>query len=530
MAATNQAVSLVSLSLIVASAFALEREGLSAPLGQKLSRWADPSAGSDLTQQPGASLLDLSPSLSPRQSAAARRIPKQLAFAELAAPDLAQNAVPLPEADTGNHPNTTNRQFGRLQTAGGRIRLFNPEIVLVKFKGSRYVSAVRVASGQELQAVRTLSARPDVEFAELDCFENRESFPNDPLVTNQWHHQVLGSVKAWAFSQGQSFLRIAIVDTPFQMDHPDLAAHVADGWDVDQNVAVTNSSGIDHSTLCAGLAAAVINNGLGVAGMGNCTILPININGSISEMYDAVVWAADHGIRVVNISWTGGDSDTLNAAGAYLEATDRGVLIMAGGNSGEPAYTTNQPDIYCISMTDAADNMQSLAGPQVDFAAPGYDVFSTTTGSSYGTGSGTSYAAPVFAGVVAVLLSINPTLGPGDVIAILKSTAYQPNGWPAGEWNSFYGWGRIDFGAAAAAAATTLPMIANLTLTNGQARVTANFRPGANYSLWRTTGLEGGSWLPVTDAVVVTNGDSIYFVDPHPTDGGGFYRIEVTAP
>ncbi|HUZ07825.1 MAG TPA: S8 family serine peptidase [Candidatus Paceibacterota bacterium] len=141
----------------------------------------------------------------------------------------------------------------------------------------------------ELQSMRTLAGRPDVEFAELDCFERRESFPDDPLFTNQWHHQILGSVQAWAFSQGQSFVRIAIVDTPFQMDHPDLAPHVVNGWDADQNIAVTNSSGIARSTLCAGLAAAVINNNLGIAGMGNCTILPININGSISEMYDAVI-------------------------------------------------------------------------------------------------------------------------------------------------------------------------------------------------------------------------------------------------
>jgi subtilisin family serine protease len=426
--------------------------------------------------------------------------------------------------------NYYRRRFGRLQTASGEIRLFNPEVVLVKFKGARKVAALLVESGRELQAVRILAERPDVEFAELDFFERRESFPNDPLVTNQWHHQILGSVQAWALNEGQSFIRIAIVDAPFQMNHPDLAPNTVNGWDVDQNVAVTNSSGINHSTLCAGLAAAVINNDLGIAGMGNCTILPININGAISEMYNAVIWAADHGVRVVNISWTGGDSDTLNVAGAYLEATDRGLLVMAGGNLGTTLYTTNQPDIYCVSMTDEADNMQSLAGPQVDFAAPGWSVFSTTTGGAYGSASGTSYAAPVFAGVVAVLFSINPTLGPDDVIAILKKTAHQPNGWPAGEWNSFYGWGRIDFAAAAAAAEATLPVITSLVLTNSQARVTANYRSGVTYSLLRGTSLNVGDWSPVTGAFVVTNGNTISFVDPLPLGWSRFYRIEATAP
>ena len=473
----------------------------------------------------GRSLQELAPKAVP-----GRRIPELVSCSELSSPDLAQRAVPLPQAETLSQFNYSKRRFGRLHTAGGKIRLFNPEVVLVKLKGARHVAALRVESGRELQAVRELDARSDVEFAELDCFERRESFPDDPLVTNQWHHQVLGSVQAWALNQGQSFMRIAIVDAPFQMDHPDLAPHTVNGWDVDQNVAVTNSGGINHSTLCAGLAAAVINNGLGVAGMGNCTILPVSINGAISEMYDAVIWAADHGVRVVNISWTGGDSDTLNAAGAYLEAADHGILVMAGGNLGVSPYTANQPDIYCISMTDAADNMQSLAGPQVDFAAPGWNVFSTTTGGGYGFASGTSYAAPVFAGVVAVLFSINPTLGPDDVIAILKTTAHQPNGWPAGEWNSFYGWGRIDFAAAAAAAEATLPVITSLVLTNGQARVTANYRTGVTYSLWRRDSLNGGSWLQVTDTIAATNGNAISLVDPLPAEGSGFYRIEAAAP
>ncbi|HXT11588.1 MAG TPA: S8 family serine peptidase [Candidatus Angelobacter sp.] len=458
------------------------------------------------------------------KAVAGRRIPEILSLSELGSPDLSQRAVLLPRANTLSGFNFHNRRFGRLLNAAGRVQLFNPEIVLVKFKGARHVAAIRVGSGQELQAARALVHRPDVQFAELDEYETRESFPDDPLITNQWHHQVLGSAQAWALNRGQSFIRIAIVDAPFQMDHPDLSPHVVDGWDADQNVAITNSSGIDHSTLCAGLAAAVVNNGVGIAGMGNCAILPININGAISEMYDAVIWAADHGVRVVNISWTGGDSDTLNAAGAYLEATDRGILIMAGGNADAAPYATNQPDVYCISMTDAADNMQSLAGPQVDFAAPGWNIYSTVTGGGYDFASGTSYSAPVFAGVAAVLMSINPTLGPDDVIGILKATAYQPDGWPSGQWNEFYGWGRIDFASAASVTEATLPMITGIVLSNGQARVTASYRAGATYSLWRSDSLEG-NWFPVSDVVTATNSNSISLIDPSPPDSSAFYRI-----
>src|SRR6185437_15209833 len=242
-----------------------------------------------------------------------------------------------------------------------------------------------------------------------------------------------------------------------------------------------------------------------------------------------VIWAADNGVRVVNISWTGGDSDSLNAAGAYLEATDRGILLMSGGNANAAPYTTNQPDIFCISMTDAADNMQSLAGPQVDFAAPGWNIYSTVTAGGYGFASGTSYSTPIVAGVIGVLLSINPTLGPEDVIGILKQTAYQPNGWPAGQWNQFYGWGRIDFASAAIVTEATLPTITNLVYSNGEARVTANYRPGATYSLWRSDSLPS-DWYPVTNTVMTTNNASISFIDTAPPSSNAFYRVRVATP
>ena len=468
----------------------------------------------------------IEPGASP--AAPSKKRPPQVSLADLAAPDLARFSVPLPQADTLSERHYQERWLGRLQTADKVIHWFNPETVLVKFLNAQHVATLRVGAGEELLAAQAVAKRSDVTFAELDLFQKRAAFPDDPLMASQWHHQILGSVRAWALNTGQGYIRLAMVDTPFQMNHPDLAPHVATGWDVDQNSAVTNSSGIAHSTLGAGLAAAVINNGLGVAGMGNCTIVPININGSISDMYAAVIWAADHGIRVVNISWTGGDSGTLNVAGAYLATTARGILVMAGGNPGVPVYTTNQPDIYCISMTDAADNMGSLAGVQVDFAAPGAQVYSTTTAGGYGFASGTSYAAPVFAGVAAVLLSINPTLTPDEVMSILKTTAYQPNGWPAG-WNPYYGWGRIDFAAAAAAAEATRPQISSLVWSNAQARVTADYRSGAVYSLWRSPELNG-VWLPVTNASVTGNGGSLTLTDPNPPGTNGFYRIQIALP
>jgi subtilisin family serine protease len=491
-----------------------------------------------LRQLPTAILPLDDPSLSPHvQNASSakplprdilgRRIPAVTSLSELSLPDLASRAVPLPEANTLAHANFHDRRFGRLQTAEGERLLFNPQSILVKFKDQPRVSVLATEPGRELEVAKALANRPDVEFAELDLLQRQAFAPNDPLIGNQWHHQKIGSFAAWDKSLGQSFIRIAIVDAPFQMDHPDLAPHTVSGWDAVANQPVMASSGIHHSTFSAGMAAAVIGNGLGVAGASNCELLPININGFTSEMCNAVYWAATNGVRVVNISWTGADSDALNAAGAYLRLNARGILAMPGLNGPGFVDYPNQPDIWCISMTDAADNQQSAYGYHVDFAAPGWQVYSTTISNGYAFDSGTSYATPLFCGVVAVLFSINPALGPDEVIGLLKSTAADKG--PPG-WDMWYGWGRINFGAAAAAVAATLPVLSGTLQTNGQFCLATSFKPGLNYTLWRSPTLSCPQWAQVPNAVLSTSNAQILWTDPSRTGGMQFYRVRIALP
>ena len=455
-----------------------------------------------------------------------RRVPPTVAASALAASDLVASAVPLTEANTLAHFHFQQRRFGRVQTEAGREVLFNPGVLLVQFRQSQLVSALGVPANQELECAHLLAGRSDISFVELDTYQRRLYRPNDPLITNQWHHQKIGSYTAWNQGLGRQTIQIAIVDTPFQMNHPDLAANTLAGWDAVANIPVTSAAGIDHSTLSAGMAAAVIGNDVGVAGAGNCALVPINIDGSISGMYDAVIWAADHAIRLVNISWTGGDSPTLNRAGTYLKTNSAGILAMAGGNlPGDVDPNSNQPDIWCISMTDAADLVQSESGMHIDFAAPGYLVYSTTTNSTYSFCTGTSFSTPLFCGVAAVLMSINPTLTGDDVIGILKSTAADLG--PPG-WDSYYGWGRIDFAAAASAAAATLPTITGISVTNRELLISATFNPALAYSLWSATTMAAAQWSVVTNAVAQTNGDQILFRSMSPASLSTFYRVGAT--
>jgi subtilisin family serine protease len=292
------------------------------------------------------------------------------------------------------------------------------------------------------------------------------------------------------------------------------------------NTPITAHSGIDHSTISAGLAAGVVGNHLGIAGAGNCQILPINISdGAISEMYDAIIWAADHDVRVVNISWSGANSDTLETAAYYLKTHARGIVAMPGVNGTGFLNYTNQPDIYCVSMTDAADNVTgSYHGDHIDFAAPGWQIYSTTINNGYAFGSGTSYATPLFSGIVGVLMSINPTLGPDELIAILKTTAVD-KGQPG--WDQFYGWGRVDFGAAAGAVAATLPTITEIRRTNDQVLVSTIYKPGLNYTLWKTASLNPANWVQVTSPPQ-TNLNSLSWGDSSAFSTSAYYKVQVS--
>ena len=461
---------------------------------------------------------------SPHQGAAipGRGIPEVVPLSSLVAPDLSSRAIPLPEANTLADSYYRRRVFGRIRNLEGNTRFFSPQTVLVRFHMSPRVAALRVEAMRELDSVETLRTRTDVAFAELDFLQVRQFTPNDTALSNQWHHSVIESFAAWEKGLGSTAVRIAIVDTPFQMDHPDLAANGVAGWSVVSNAVITASPGIAHSTAGAGIAAAVVNNGLGVAGAANGSLLPIHINGFTSEMYNAVIWAADHNVRVVNISWTGADSPTLNEAGLYLKDRAHGLLAMSGVNGIGYLDYPDHPHIYCVSMTDAADNMQSRNGDHIDFAAPGFNVYSTTTGSAYAPASGTSFATPLFCGVVASLFSINPTLFPDEVVEILKASA-EDRGQPG--WDRYFGWGRIQFGRAAAAAQSTLPAIQQVVRTNNEAMITANYRAGFGHSLWKSTQLSSPGWTRITDAVSVTNGNVIVLTDPNATGAAAYYQV-----
>ncbi len=323
----------------------------------------------------------------------------------------------------------------------------------------------RVPEGLEQEIAEALSALSGVVYAEPNYRVRALAAPNDPLYGQQWAHAKIGSEGAWALSTGSNTLIIAVLDTGVDLIHPEFHGKLTPGYNaLDSTDPPQDNHG--HGTHVAGIAGALGNNGIGVAGMAwQARIMPVKVLGGGGEgghyqVAAGITYAADHGAQIINLSLGGPDgSSTLHNAVRY--AYNRGVLIIAAaGNCGDGNYRTNgcdhenQPvypaayanEVLAVASTNSNDGVASSSnrGKYVDLAAPGVSILSTLP-NGYGTGSGTSQAAPHVAGLAALLWSMDPSLTREQVNNVLKDTAVDLG--PSG-WDPDYGHGRINAGAA----------------------------------------------------------------------------------
>jgi hypothetical protein len=324
------------------------------------------------------------------------------------------------------------------------------------------VHVVRVPPRAEEAVARALSRNPRIKFAEKDVLVQLEQvIPNDPRYPNAWHLPMIDAPSAWQFALGDN-ISVAILDTGVDASHPDLAAKLLPGWNAASgNADTTDING--HGTLVAGTTAATSNNAIGVASVAwNAMIMPLRVTNStdgsafVSTIADALIWAADNGAKVANISYGVSNSASVSSAAQYMRNRG-GVVVVAAGNSGtNPGYADN-PYMISVSATTSSDVKASWSsfGNYVDVAAPGAGIWTTSRGGGYGAVSGTSFSSPNTAGVVALIMSANPLLSPGEVESILETTA---NDLGVAGWDQQYGHGRVNaFNAVAAAAGQTQP-------------------------------------------------------------------------
>jgi thermitase len=395
------------------------------------------------------------------------------------------------------------REFRKMTTAREAALGYVQDRVLVKFRPSISAMSVRptlAAYGSvqiaSIPAIGVVKARvparasveeflsalrrnPDVEYAEPDYRTSIQATPNDEYFWRQYalanngdnngppgspQPKAQADIKAttaWESTKGSADVIIGILDTGVDLNHPDIKNKlVSAGHDFFNN---DDSADDDnwHGTHVAGIAAAETDNSQGIAGVAwNCRVLPVKIvgadgTGSYSTMIDGLVWAADQGVEVINLS-VGGDepSDSLRAALKY--AFDKGVVIAAaaGNDATHVVYPAAYDDyVLAVAATDAADAVAdfSTAGPEVDVAAPGVDVLSLIPTWYFGPdvppyafASGTSMATPHVAGFAALIKSLKPWLTVQEVMNVIRYTADDVNSGTLSGRDDKIGYGRIN--------------------------------------------------------------------------------------
>ncbi|MGC9347230.1 MAG: S8 family serine peptidase [Anaerolineae bacterium] len=340
------------------------------------------------------------------------------------------------------------------------------------------VQILRVPKGRELAVSAALAKNPDVRFAEPDYVYQAFVTPDDPyFLSHQWGHLKIRSEAAWDVTTGSSDLVIAILDSGVDETHPELQSKLVPGHSfLDGAEDSTPHDLHGHGTHVAGIAAAITNNGTGIAGMSwGAKIMPVRVldadgSGFTSDIAAGINWARENGADIINLS-LGGDDGSAALQQAIDAAYAEGIFIVAAmGNDGDAGvkYPAASEHVMAVAATTQTDLRASYSnyGPHCDIAAPGgfmegyhdprgiyslmptYDVTLTTEKSyfkNYDYLYGTSQAAPFVAGLAALIWSTDASLTP-DEIQIRIQDAAVDLGTPG--WDQYFGHGRIDAEAA----------------------------------------------------------------------------------
>lgn len=316
----------------------------------------------------------------------------------------------------GYEPGASAEQRAALiAAAGGRLIETIPALAadLVEFPGAQVASG----SPAEARMMSELAAGPGVSYVEPNvAYALSAPFvPNDARIGQQYAWGQVRAYDGWARTRGSAEVVIAIVDSGVQLDHPDLAGKLVAGYDFVQNDGEPDDA-VGHGTHVAGTAAAATNNAEGVAGAcPECRLMPVRVIGAtgtgfVSDIARGIIYAADNGAKVINLSLGGSGSDTLQRAVDY--AWGKGAfLTCAAGNAGTSstgqAYPAAYGACFAVAATTSADARASYSnyGIWVAAGAPGDAIFSTYSGGGYRYQSGTSMAAPHVAGLAGLLAS-----------------------------------------------------------------------------------------------------------------------------
>lgn len=352
---------------------------------------------------------------------------------------------------------------------------------------------IKLPKGLGVQnAVGRLKGDPNIEYVGPNHIVSICIEPNDEyfmwlevlymqwgLYSDSYPDAGIDAPAAWDITTGSSSITIAVVDTGVDLGHEDLYAKIVPGRNVITG-AVNPSNPQDdhgHGTFVSGVAAAMTNNFLGVAGVSwGAKVMPIKAldqdgYGTEADAAAGIIWAADNGAHIINMSF-GGYDDVPVEQDAVAYAWGKGcVLVGASGNDG--ASQDFFPAAYDQVLAVGASNESaqrctdvdwgeggSNYGQYLDLMAPGNSIMSTAMDGmlgGYDIASGTSAATPFVSGIAALLMSEYPQMSNLDVTNQIKYTCKDME---TQGWDEYTGWG-----LASAYQALATPPLQSVTLS-----------------------------------------------------------------
>ena len=332
------------------------------------------------------------------------------------------------------------------------------------------------------EMVDLYAADPGCEYAEPNYIGEGGVFvPDDTSFGFQWHLDNTGqtggtpdadidAIDGWETSRGHASIRLAVLDTGIDSDHPEFTGRLLPGYDF-VNEDTDPEADHSHGPRVTGLAAANADNSFAVAGVDHfASIVPVKVLnssnfGTTFDLAQGLDFAKDEA-QVISMSLINFPTGSSTLNNALQAARDAGaILIACAGNGGlgdaDDSGPGASPLTISVGATNDDDERASFSGTgaALDIVAPGSSVRTIRYNTAADTTtpfSGCSAATPIVAGIATLMLSLNPTLTHDEVFTVLTTTAEDQVGPPSEDTpgrDDFFGHGRVNLAAALAAVA-----------------------------------------------------------------------------
>lgn len=380
---------------------------------------------------------------------------------------------------------------------------------------------------------------------------------NDAMASYLWHLDRVNVSDAWESiecANRSSSVKVAVIDTGIDLTHPDLKSNIDKSYSVD----ITGTSPVllssmsqpyvsQHGTEVAGVIAANVNNGIGVAGIAGitseknnygCKVISIQAytlheDGeykiTMSNAIKAINYAVSCGADVINMSfatyvYNAGLETTINSA------YNSGALLVASAgnqNVNSAIYPSDYEHVISVIATDPDDEKAYFSnyGVNKDISAPGFSIYTTKLGNDYDAGYGTSFSAPIVSATAAMMKSVNDNLTADEIEGIMKATATDIGAEGVDEMTAY---GLLNTGMSVQKAkyrtfSDVLPVIKGIT-SIGTGIIRFNFDTIGNeerYNVYRSTSYSGT--YENVKSIKVNQAGNIVFTDENLISGQTYY-------